>query len=100
MKEQNLYDYLRQQCPTLEAAKAFMWKWCNEWRQCLPWEDEPFYSSRAMAGHVSNVLEGGNERTGYALGVIPYTLTKHGSELYEAAWSNPALAEDKSAKEG
>jgi len=54
--ERDLYEYLREQCPTLEAAKAWIWKWANECGQCLPWEKEPGYTSRAMAGHLSNIL--------------------------------------------
>lgn len=81
----DLYDYLREQCPDLESAKAWIHRWAEDWGQVLPWDDKPEFTMRAMAGHLSNVLEGGTSDTGYATGTISYMSTKHGSDLYWAA---------------
>jgi len=81
-KEPDLYEYLRKECPDIDSAKVWMRKWLNEWDQKLPWEKTAVYTQRAMAGHLSNVLEGGNYETGYATGRIAYCETKYGTELY------------------
>jgi len=82
--EPNLYDYLREQCPDLETAKRFMFSWANEHEQRLPWETACSYTSRAMAAHVSAVLENRALPDGL---MTQYLSTKYGSELYQAAWS-------------
>ena len=83
-EEPDLYEYLRKECPDLETAKVWIHRWANEWGQKLPWEKEASYTLRAMCGHVSNVLEGGTENTGYAAGNLVYFETKYGTELYWA----------------
>lgn len=88
-QEPDLYEYLREQCPTLAAAKRWMYAWASEKDQVLPWDKEPRYTARAMAGHLSNVLEGGDVNSGYALGGMSYMQTRYGSELYFAAWTRP-----------
>lgn len=84
IEEPDLYDYLRRECPDLIAAKKWIRKWANDWVQKMPWDKEPVYTSRAMAAHVSNVLEGKPAPTdgGWTI----YFATKYGSELYFAAW--------------
>lgn len=79
-----LYNYLRRECINLEAAKEWIAAWANEHEQVLPWDKEAVYTMRAMAGHVSNVLEGGTSETGYARGGSSYFDTKYGSELFHA----------------
>lgn len=81
----DLYEYLREQCPDIASAKAWIYRWADEWEQVLPWDSSAEYTMRAMAGHLSNVLEGGTSETGYAAGEISYTQTRYGSELYWAA---------------
>ena len=83
--EPDLYDYLRAKCPDLASAKAWIRLWADEWGQVLPWDTEPEFTMRAMAGHLSNVLEGGTSETGYAAGHISYMSTKYGSDLFWAA---------------
>lgn len=60
-QEPDLYDYLRKECPDFKTAQAWYERWAGEWEQKLPWETEPGYSLRAMAMHVSAVLEGKTE---------------------------------------
>lgn len=78
----DLYAYLRNECPDLAAAKAWIRRWFIEWEQVLPWEKEPEFTLRAMSGHLSNVLEGFDGRSGYAASGDPYYMTRFGSELY------------------
>lgn len=85
MSKPDLYDYLRKQCPDVDAAKRWICKWCSEWEQVLPWDDEAEFTTRAMAGHLSNVLEGGDADSGYAAGGMSYMGTKYGSDLFWAA---------------
>jgi hypothetical protein len=84
--EPNLYDYLREHCPDLDAAKRFMFSWANEHQQKLPWETECSYTARAMAAHVSAVLEGKPLPDGL---MTQYLSTEYGPELYFAAWTRP-----------
>ena len=81
----DLYEYLRKECPDLESAKRWIRKWCDDWDQVLPWDDEAEFTVRAMAGHLSHVLEGGDYDNGYAVGGFSYMATKHGTELFWAA---------------
>ena len=93
-EEPDLYEYLRKECSNLETAKVWIHRWATEWGQKLPWQKLPWqklpwqkkagYTLRAMCGHVSNVLEGGTENTGYAAGNLVYFETKYGTELYWA----------------
>lgn len=83
-----LYAHWAEQCLDLNSAKEWIYKWVNEWDQILPWENEPEFTSRAMAGHLGNFLDGGTATTGYAAKHdMPYYETTHGSELYFHAWS-------------
>lgn len=83
-----LYRHWDDQDLDLEKAKKWIHKWVNEWDQVLPWDSEPIFTSRAMAGHLSNFLEGGKIDTGYAIGEpLSYIDTQYGSELYFAAWT-------------
>lgn len=86
MTQPDLYEYLKKQCPDLQSAKVWIRKWADDWDQVLPWDDNPEFTVRAMAGHLSNVLEGGDENTGYALGDRSYMSTKYGIELWNAAY--------------
>lgn len=84
----DLYEYLKKECPDLEAAKLWIHKWFNEWQQVLPWDTEAMYTLRAMCGHLSNVLEGKDYGAPDAYGTnfnMAYFDTKYGAILYEAA---------------
>lgn len=73
----------------LEGAKTWFRKWMNEDDQHIPEIVEshgegPQFSQRAMAGHVSDYLEGftGAEPNSYDGSGKVYWDTKYGSELY------------------
>lgn len=81
----DFYTYLRTQCPDLASAKRFAWRWANVMDQEIPGFGG--HSMRAMAGHLSHVLEG-TEPDGF---LTNYMATKHGSEIY---WAMCAPSED------
>lgn len=71
------YEWLRSQFTNIEEAKVFYSKWRHEDEQ----ESEyGCHSLRAMAAHVSNVLEGKKELGEDIL--TNYINTKYGSDLY------------------
>jgi hypothetical protein len=81
MSTPDLYKYLKKECPDIETAKHWIYKWMYEWNQTLPWDEKPEYSMRAMSTHISNVLENKSEK-----GVVTnYRSTKYGIVLFEAA---------------
>lgn len=72
----------------IESARDWMKAWANDWDQVLPWHDDPLFTSRSMAGHLSNFLEGGTFETGYAINEPEsYIDTKYGSDLYFSGWT-------------
>lgn len=80
----DLHAYLRTQFTDLAGAKAFMRRWATEMGQDIPGFGG--ISSRALAAHVSTVLEGKTEVPSAGL-ATNYLATARGSELYWAAWS-------------
>jgi len=75
----------------LAGAKAWALRWNREWDQVVPDHDDPndpsdCYSQRAMAGHISDYLEGftGTEPASYSASNKNYMVTKYGSEIYWA----------------
>lgn len=79
-----LYAYLRSQFTDLSSAKLWMHRWANDLDCALP---EPFgpISSRAMAAHVSRIVEGKTPDCGPSL--TNYLDERWGPILYESAWS-------------
>lgn len=73
----------------VEGAKAWAMKWSNEMGQHIP-EHEPDpthgYTQRAMAGHISDYLEGytGEELESYGGSGKSYMNTKSGLDIYWA----------------
>lgn len=89
-EEGSFYKYLSKQFHDLESAKIWYRKWCDDWEQILPGENEAWCSLRAMAAHMSNVLEI-KERGGvYSITekgpCTNYIATKYGSEIYFAGY--------------
>lgn len=73
----DFYRYLKHQFRDLESAKVWYKKWANGGDQsAIPGHGR--FTCRAMAMHVSNVLEGKLDDSG----TDTYILTKYGSELY------------------
>lgn len=73
----------------VEGAKAWVAKWNREMDQFIPEHDtDPSYgyTQRAMAGHVSDYLEGltGDEPHSYAQANKSYLNTKYGPDIYWA----------------
>ncbi len=79
-----LHAYLRTQFTDIASAKHFMWRWVNEMDQLLPGFGA--ISSRALCAHCSAVLEG--TPVASAGFCTNYLASKHGSELYWAAWGS------------
>jgi len=80
----DLHAYLRTQFTALASAKHFVWRWANEMDQELPGFGS--ISSRSLCAHCSAVLEGGSVASvGFCTN---YLASKHGSELYWAAWGS------------
>jgi hypothetical protein len=84
------HAWLRTQFTTLDEAKAWVHRWCNEWEQRIPvaisaeWgsDDEwAGFSMRAMAAHASVALEGKEYDWD---GFTWYLDTKYGPDLYWA----------------
>lgn len=77
----DFYEFLKTQFSDLESAKKFYHNWIYENHQDIPghpeWSDDDCFSMRAMAGHISQVLEGKNEQYKNT-----YMNTKYGSEIY------------------
>lgn len=71
------YEWLRSQFTNIEEAKIFYSKWRDEDEQESKYG---YHSLRAMAAHVSNVLEGKKELVGDTL--TNYMDSKYGSEIY------------------
>jgi hypothetical protein len=76
----------------LEGAKTWFRKWMHEDEQHIPeiveaHGDGPQFSQRAMAGHVSDYLEGftGEEPESYDGSGKIYWDTKYGTEIYFSA---------------
>lgn len=88
----DLYEYLKTQITDLESAKRWACTWFQEWQQVLPPPFHPendCYSMRAMASHLSTVLENKTtDDTSSAL-CTNYMRTKFGSELYSAMMDQP-----------
>jgi hypothetical protein len=71
----------------VEGAKAWVRKWYTDMEQRIPEHELDVsygYTCRAMAGHVSDYLEGytGSEPESYNQSHKIYWSTKYGSELY------------------
>lgn len=70
----------------LEGAIKWAHHWYNETDMSVPdYDDTPYaFTPRAMAGHLSDYLEGldGTEPQSYNKSGKLYYKTKHGSELY------------------
>jgi hypothetical protein len=83
-----VYSYLREKCPTLSAAKRWVRKWYEEMEQVIPGEEldgEPFSCSmRAMAYHVSKVLEGHLQDPTPPDKLTSYIETRYGPALFWA----------------
>lgn len=65
----------------LEGAKKFARHWSKELKQQLPGQDiRDIFTQRAMAGHISDYLEGydGTEPESYNGSGRPYYDTKYG----------------------
>lgn len=80
---EDLLAYLRTQFKDLVGAKDFMWRWVNEMNQLLP--DGGVISCRSLAAHCSYLLEGSLDHSG---SMNSYINSKHGVELYLAAWGD------------
>lgn len=80
-KECRFYKYLSEQFTGLDSAKI----WVREWAKT---QETPFgmFSFRAMAYHVSQVLEGHKSDSGCVL--TCYMSTKYGSTLYWAMFDD------------
>jgi hypothetical protein len=74
--EIEFYDWLKTQFTDLESAKVFYKKWIDEMDQETPYG---VFSWRAMAAHISNVLEG-NEPDNNEI-YTSYMSTKYGSDV-------------------
>lgn len=71
------YEWLNQQFTDLNTAKEFYIKWKDEDDQETPYG---CFSMRAMAAHISNVLEG---KENYEDTVCTnYMSTKYGSDIF------------------
>ncbi len=73
----DFYNYLKTQFDDLETAK----KWYKSWANGGDHKPIPKYGSftcRAMAMHISNVLEGKEDDSA----TNSYIFTKHGTEIY------------------
>lgn len=81
------YAWLRQQFIDIETAKAWAHKWANEMDQEVPAEFGVGFSSRAMAAHISNVLENKTEDESGTPFLTNYLATRYGPEIYNAMWS-------------
>ena len=76
-ESKKFYDWLRTHFNDLESAKKFYFKWVTEMEQLTPFG---CFSLRAMAGHMSYVLEGYKYYP--ENGWLSYTETEHGSQIY------------------
>lgn len=87
MNNEQFYNWLKANVFDLPSAELFIRAWVkNEGR--LPDSDEPWrLSIRAMAGHLSNVLENKTEETGWPDKTPLYCNTKFGFHLAEVAWT-------------
>ena len=81
----DFYDYLRSQFNDLTSAKVWAHRWANEFDQTLPEWGE--CSSRAMAAHISNALDG--MKNDPSIGLTSYMDTVHGPEIVQAMWGTP-----------
>jgi len=77
------YQYLSKRCRTVERAKVFYRKW-SKTQSCGKFGS---FTLRAMAHHISNVLEGKKHQTDSFL-KTPYYETKYGTEIYMSLWEN------------
>ncbi len=71
----------------IEGAKFWINKWAIADEQLLPGQEPRYmFSQRAMAGHLSDYLEGfvGSEPDSYNGGNRIYWDTKHGPQMYWA----------------
>jgi len=87
MNNEQFYTWLKANVFDLPSAELFIRAWVkNEGR--LPGSDEPWQLSvRAMAGHLSNVLENKTEETGWPKTTFLYYDTKFGFHLASIAWT-------------
>ena len=74
--DSQFYDWLKTQFTDLESAKVFYKKWIDEMEQETPFG---MFSWRAMAAHISNVLEGKKQDNNEFM--TSYMSTKYGSEV-------------------
>lgn len=81
----NFYDYLRRQFSDLETAKRWAYKWANEMGQEIP--EFGGMTSRAMAAHISAILDGKSEDNSGTDYLTNYLETRYGPEIYLAMWS-------------
>lgn len=78
-KRQEFYVRLREKFTTKPEAKAWFRKWAADGQE-TPYGS---VSMRAMAHHVSNVLEGMTEQEDDFIW-MPYFNTAHGTDIYFA----------------
>lgn len=74
------YDFLRSQFNNLEEAKIYYKKWKNN-DQIIKDHPEWEFSLRAMAAHISNVLENKKLKKN-SLMMTDYLSTKYGPDIY------------------
>jgi hypothetical protein len=83
----DLYPYLRSQFSDLASAKIWAHHWAQEQEAGRPLAEFGSISSRAMAAHISNVLEGKDRDESGSRFTTNYLSTRYGPDLYEAMWS-------------
>ena len=74
--DMEFYNWLKQQFTDLDTAKTFYKKWREDEEQETPYGR---FSMRAMAAHISNVLEGKEDDDAICTN---YMITKYGSDIF------------------
>lgn len=81
---QDLYSFLKTQFSDLPSAKRWARRWIEEQEAGRELEHWGSFSSRAMAAHISRVLEGKEPDSRAALTM--YTEETYGPAVYYAMW--------------